>query len=50
MEFPKMNIMSIIITIGILIGLSFVIVKNVISIIKTLKENKSNQDIKGGDK
>lgn len=45
-----MKIMSIILTIATLIGLSFVIVKNIISIIKTLKYRKSNQDIKGGDK
>lgn len=44
-----MKIMSIILTIATLVGFSFVIVKNVISIIKTLKNKKSNQDIKGGD-
>lgn len=45
-----MKIMSIILTIATLTGLGFIIVKNSISIIKTLKDRKSNQDIRGGDK
>lgn len=46
------KIMSVIFVIASLVGLGFVIVKNFLSIIQTIKNkklNKSNQDNEGGD-
>ena len=46
------KIMSVIFVVASLVGLGFVIVKNILSIIQTIKNkklNKSNQDNKGGD-
>lgn len=46
------KIMSVIFVVASLVGLGFVIVKNILSIIQTIKSKKnkkSNQDNKGGD-